>query len=62
MNSYMYGYRGRWLMVDLGVRFADVSLPLGVDVKMPDLKFIEERKDQLEALFLTHAHEDHIGV
>jgi hypothetical protein len=61
MNSYMYGYRGKWIMVDLGVRFGDSSVPLGVDFKMPDIQFIDERKDDLVGLLLTHSHEDHIG-
>jgi len=63
LNLYGYGPRGaeRWMMVDLGITFGDGSLP-GVDVMMPDPAFIEERLDQLEALVLTHAHEDHLGA
>ena len=65
MNLYLYGYgpsgKERWLMVDLGITFGDDTLP-GVDIMMPDPTFIEERIDQLEALVLTHAHEDHIGA
>ena len=48
-------------MVDLGISFPDESMP-GVDVVLPDLRFIEARKDKLEALILTHAHEDHFGA
>ncbi len=61
MNLNLYGHAGQWLMVDLGVTFADASLP-GVDVLMPDPAFIEERRDALAGLVLTHAHEDHIGA
>ena len=48
-------------MVDLGISFPDESMP-GVDVVLPDLRFIEARKDKLEAIILTHAHEDHFGA
>jgi len=61
MNLNLYGHDGSWLMVDLGVTFADASLP-GVDVIMPDPAFIEERRHALAGLVLTHAHEDHIGA
>ena len=61
MNANLYHYHDRWLMVDLGISFADESMP-GVDVVLPDLSFIEERKDKLEGLILTHAHEDHYGA
>ena len=61
MNANLYHYKGRWLMVDLGLSFPDESMP-GVDVVLPDLQFIEARKDKLEAIILTHAHEDHFGA
>ncbi|HYL49905.1 MAG TPA: ribonuclease J, partial [Stellaceae bacterium] len=54
-------YKGRWLMVDCGISFADDTLP-GVDVIMPDPAFIEARADALDGLVVTHAHEDHIGA
>jgi ribonuclease J len=61
MNLSLYGYRGRWLMIDCGISFADDTLP-GVDVIMPDPGFIAERTQQLDGLVVTHAHEDHIGA
>ncbi|WP_282608199.1 ribonuclease J [Pelagibius sp. Alg239-R121] len=61
MNLNLYGHDGQWLMVDLGITFAGPELP-GVDVLMPDPRFIVERREQLVGLMLTHAHEDHIGA
>ncbi|MCW5748936.1 MAG: ribonuclease J [Alphaproteobacteria bacterium] len=61
MNLNLYGCRGKWLMLDLGVTFADESMP-GLDVLMPDPSFIVERRDELLAIVLTHAHEDHLGA
>ena len=61
MNANLYHYQDQWLMVDLGISFADESMP-GVDVVLPDLTFIEQRKDKLCGLLLTHAHEDHYGA
>jgi ribonuclease J len=61
MNVNLYGCRGRWLMVDLGMSFSGGEYP-GVDLVFADLEFIEERADQLDGIVLTHAHEDHIGA
>ena len=61
MNVNLYGCQGKWLMVDLGMTFSGDQYP-GVDLVFADLEFIEERVDQLEAIVLTHAHEDHIGA
>jgi ribonuclease J len=60
MNVTLYGHAGKWLMVDCGVTFADSHYP-GIDVILPDLRFIEERLDSLVGIVLTHGHEDHIG-
>ena len=57
----LYGFGGKWLMVDLGVTFGDDSMPM-IDVVMPDPAWIEERADDLVGLVLTHAHEDHLGA
>lgn len=61
MNVNLYGCRGRWLMVDLGMTFSGGQYP-GVDLVFADLDFIEERADTLDGIVLTHAHEDHIGA
>ena len=61
MNLNLFGYGGKWLMVDLGVTFGDDMTP-GADVVMPDPEFIVEHADDLVGLILTHAHEDHIGA
>jgi ribonuclease J len=61
MNLSLYGYAGRWLMIDCGISFADETLP-GVDVIMPDPSFIAERVGELDGLVVTHAHEDHLGA
>jgi len=63
LNLFAYGEPGDhdWLMVDLGVTFNDGSLP-GVDLILPDLAFIEDQRDRLLAIVLTHAHEDHLGA
>lgn len=66
MNAALYGFgppqHRKWILVDCGMGFAgEEGLP-GVDLMFPDLRFIEERRENLLALFITHAHEDHIGA
>lgn len=61
MNLSLYGYGGRWLMVDLGISFGDDTTP-GVDIILPDPTFIREQRANLVGLVLTHAHEDHLGA
>ena len=61
MNVNLYGCQGKWLMVDLGLTFADPDYP-GIDLILPDLTFIEENVKDLIGIVLTHGHEDHIGA
>ena len=65
MNMNLYGYgeeqNHKWIIVDIGVSFADDSFP-GIDLIYPDTGFIESRKDNLLGIIATHAHEDHIGA
>ena len=61
MNANLYGCDGKWIMLDLGVTFGSQDYP-GIDIVMPDLDFIEDRKDDLLGIVLTHGHEDHIGA
>ena len=61
MNVNLYGCDGRWLMVDLGLTFADPQYP-GVELILPELDFIERQRDRLAGIVLTHGHEDHIGA
>jgi len=66
MNCYVYGYgapgKERLIVVDLGLTFPDMDTAPGVDVIMPDITWLEERVERIEAIFITHAHEDHIGA
>jgi ribonuclease J len=66
MNAYVYGYgkpnQERLILVDLGVTFPDMDSTPGVDLILPDMTWLKERADQLEAVFITHAHEDHVGA
>ncbi len=65
MNFNLYGYgpptRRKWLIVDVGVTFGNLETP-GVEVIVPDPTFIEQHRDDIVGIVLTHAHEDHIGA
>ena len=66
MNAYVYGYgkpgKERLIVVDLGVAFPDMDTSPGVDLILPDISWLAERQKQIEAIFVTHAHEDHVGA
>lgn len=65
MNLNLYGYGPeedrKWIIVDFGVTFGDLSTP-GIDVILPDPKFIEDQRHNLLGIVLTHGHEDHMGA
>lgn len=66
MNAYVYGYgkpgKERLILVDLGVTFPDMDTTPGVNLIMPDISWLAENAERLEAIFITHAHEDHVGA
>ena len=66
MNCYVYGYgkpgQERLIVVDLGVTFPNMDSSPGVDLIMPDISWLVENRDRIEAVFITHAHEDHVGA
>ncbi|SDZ03577.1 ribonuclease J [Jannaschia faecimaris] len=65
MNAYVYGYgkpgKERLILVDLGIAFPDMDTTPGVDIIVPDITWLTENIDRLEAVFITHGHEDHVG-
>ncbi|MEM9349359.1 MAG: ribonuclease J, partial [Pseudomonadota bacterium] len=66
MNCYVYGYgpeeKERLIVVDLGVTFPDMDGTPGVDLILPDIEWLKERRDRIDGIFITHAHEDHVGA
>ena len=61
MNLNLYRYKGKWLMIDLGIGFAGSHLP-GIDIVVPNIDAITPYKQDIVGLVLTHAHEDHLGA
>jgi ribonuclease J len=66
MNAALYGIgpaaSRKWILVDCGMGFGgEENLP-GVDLVYPDLRYVEDERDNLLGIFITHAHEDHIGA
>ncbi|MGR3378247.1 ribonuclease J [Salipiger abyssi] len=66
MNCYVYGYgkpgEERLIVVDLGVAFPDMDTTPGVDIIFADIAWLVENRARIEAVFITHAHEDHVGA
>ncbi|WP_432288091.1 ribonuclease J [Aminobacter sp. BA135] len=65
MNFALYGFgpanKREWIIIDVGVTFPDATLP-GVDLVLPDTRFIEKELENLRGIIITHAHEDHYGA
>ena len=59
-NCFCLEVDDRILVVDCGLMFPDADMP-GVDLVLPDFTYLRENADRVEAVFLTHAHEDHAG-
>lgn len=66
MNAGLYGFgppeNRKWILVDCGMSFGNEEFLPGIDVIYPDFRFLEEEKDNLLGIVITHAHEDHIGA
>ncbi len=66
MNMYLYGFgpegAERFILIDVGVSFPTMESTPGVDLIMADPAWIQARADRLEAIFITHGHEDHLGA
>ena len=61
MNLMVYGYAGKLLVVDCGLAFPTPDTP-GVDIIIPDIRFLVENRDRIVGFVITHGHEDHIGA
>ncbi len=62
MNFNLYGFQGKWLIVDVGITFSDDTTPPGIDVICPDLSALKSVRDEIVGIVITHAHEDHVGA
>ena len=60
-NCYLYGCDGKWIMIDLGLSFADYQFP-GIDLLVPIFDFVDDLDKNLEAVIISHGHEDHAGA
>jgi predicted metal-dependent RNase len=60
-NMYVYEYQDDIIIVDCGVGFPDEGMP-GVDLIIPDISYLRDKKHKIKAIIITHAHEDHIGA
>eukprot|EP00959_Pyramimonas_sp_CCMP1952_P082761 1729728-Pyramimonas_sp.AAC.1 len=61
MNCMLIGHYDRYILVDAGLMFPDFD-ELGINKRLPDVSFLAQWKDKIEAVFITHGHEDHIGA
>jgi len=61
-NCYLYGCDGKWIMIDLGLAFADDNKYPGIEILVPKIELIDEIGKDLEAIIISHGHEDHAGA
>ena len=61
LNFNLYGHAGKWIIIDCGITF-DSELADKSNVIIPDPSFIDQQRDNIVGLILTHGHEDHIGA
>lgn len=62
MNLNLYGFQGQWLLIDVGITFADDTTPPGIDVICPDISALRSIREEIVGIVITHAHEDHVGA
>jgi len=60
-NMHLYEYGGEILIVDCGIGFPDETMP-GVDILIPDISYLQDKKDKIKGILVTHGHEDHFGA
>ncbi len=59
-NMMLFGYDDQYIIIDCGVQFPDSSM-IGIDFIIPDMTFLQGKEENILGVFVTHAHEDHIG-
>ena len=60
-NMMVIEYEGSIVVVDVGLRFPTAEM-LGIDLVLPDFSYLRDRVDDIEAIVITHGHEDHLGA
>jgi len=60
-NMHVYEYGGEIMIIDCGIGFPDETMP-GVDILIPDISYLQNKKDRIRGILITHGHEDHFGA